>query len=638
MYITSAPISLTTLNEKSRPLYHDTLARCGIKRIFICCLNPIVTKNCAVYTHFDELAESIAYFKDKGYEVGVWIDGFGHGHPLSHETGGDNGLLDDFLEMEDINGPVPSTFCPLDDKLIQCYQNALKILATARPDIIMLDDDFRLNVRRDRTMACCCKLHLAEYQKQLGEPITRDDLKQRVFTGKGNRYRDMWLRVQGDSMLHFATKLREALDTVDPTVRLSTCACFDTWDYDGTDLLQIAKAFAGKTKPFIRTIGAPYHSEKIAKAVENTRLQSIWCKNNDIEPFAEGDLYPRPRFRVPSSPLELYDIALLATGANDGVLKYMFDYVQPFGYETGYTDRHIKNIESKKAIAELFADKTPTGVYVFEAMHKIKDWELSDQFDPQLLKNLERCAGTRAPRLLSENTIPTAYEPIDGMPMVVLGENARHVDLSLLKRGVLLDAVAARILKERGIDTGLLTSTPSSAVAEYDCAHEQTVYQIANVSLQSLECDAKAEILSRFLPDNKTASYRYQNADGMRFCVLGYDAYASADVTDPNFYFHNYYRHNQLPLLLEWLAQEKLPAVCTGNPFLYPIVSQSKDKKSLSVLLLNPFIDDALTPTVKLSKQYQSIRFVNCTGALNADTVTLSDIAPYGFAAFEVVE
>lgn len=639
MYITSAPISLGTLNEKSRPLYHQTFQQCGITRVFICCLQPVFVKSCMIYTHYQALCESIAYFKALGYEVGVWIDGFGHGHALTHDVGGgDNGLTDHFTEMEDINGIIPDHPCPMDEKLIRRYQEALKLLAQAHPDIIMLDDDFRLNLRRDRTMACCCPLHLAEYQKRLGKPLTRDDLKARVFTGKKNAFRDTWLQVQGDSMLRFATKLREALDTVDPTIRLSTCACYDTWDFDGTDLIQLAKAFAGSTKPFLRTFGAPYHSDKIAKAIENTRLQSAWCKAEDIEIFAEGDLYPRPRFRVPSRPLELYDLALRATAANDGVLKYMFDYVQPFGYETGYTDRHIRGMKDNQAISELFANKEPVGVYVYEQVHKIADWELAEQFDPQRIKMLERSFGTRAPRLLSENTIPTAYKPTEGMPVILLGENARHVNVDLLKNGAVLDAVAARILTERGIDTGFYSSTPVNATAEYYCHCDQTAYQLANVALHALECNENAEVLTRFSPDRKIASYRYQNADGIRFYVLGYDAYESADATDPNYYFHNYYRHRQLPELLEWLCGNPLPAVCTGHPYLYPIVSQSKDQKALSVLLLNPFLDDAMAPTVKLAKSYQSIRFVNCNGTLNGDTVTLSDIPTYGFAAFEVVE
>ena len=38
---------------------------------------------------------------------------------------------------------------------------------------------------------------------------------------------------------------------------------------------------------------------------------------------------------------------------------------------------------------------------------------------------------------------------------VLFGENARHIDINELGNGLVLDASAALILKERGIDTGI---------------------------------------------------------------------------------------------------------------------------------------------------------------------------------------
>ena len=62
----------------------------------------------------------------------------------------------------------------------------------------------------------------------------------------------------------------------------------------------------------------------------------------------------------------------------------------------------------------------------------------------------------------------------------------------------------------------------------------------------------------------------------------------------------------------------------------------SKNEKAMSVALANIFLDDIYEPVVRLDKEYSEIRFVNCTGRLEGDTVYLSDIPPYGFVAFEV--
>ena len=56
----------------------------------------------------------------------------------------------------------------------------------------------------------------------------------------------------------------------------------------------------------------------------------------------------------------------------------------------------------------------------------------------------------------------------------------------------------------------------------------------------------------------------------------------------------------------------------------------------MSVVLFNVFEDEILAPQVTLDKAYDSVRVVNGNGTLKADTVTLSDIPPFGFVAFEV--
>ena len=56
----------------------------------------------------------------------------------------------------------------------------------------------------------------------------------------------------------------------------------------------------------------------------------------------------------------------------------------------------------------------------------------------------------------------------------------------------------------------------------------------------------------------------------------------------------------------------------------------------MTVGLWNFFADPVLEPTVKLDGTYRQIRFLNCEGALVGDTVTLSALPAYGFAAVEV--
>ena len=55
-----------------------------------------------------------------------------------------------------------------------------------------------------------------------------------------------------------------------------------------------------------------------------------------------------------------------------------------------------------------------------------------------------------------------------------------------------------------------------------------------------------------------------------------------------------------------------------------------------AVGLWNFFADLIIEPVIKLDREFSSIRFINCNGTLDKDTVTLSTLPAFGFAAFEV--
>ncbi|MBQ2707292.1 MAG: hypothetical protein IJF67_03435 [Clostridia bacterium] len=105
------------------------------------------------------------------------------------------------------------------------------------------------------------------------------------------------------------------------------------------------------------------------------------------------------------------------------------------------------------------------------------------------------------------------------------------------------------------------------------------------------------------------------------------------DNIGPNF-LKNYYRQADLAAVIEWIAGKPLPAFAAKHPNLY--ILASKGNGAMSVALANVHLDDVFAPEIRLDKAYSEIRFVNCTGTLDGDKVTLSDIPPYGFAAFEV--
>ena len=637
MYKLSIPADVQIMDDRTAPIYLEEFKKAGVDRIFLCGIGRFYDDPALRARRIGLLKKYIPYFQDNGFEVGVWLDGLGHGGALSHET---QTFVGNFTHMEGFGGgTAPDSFCPMDEAFAAGYCDFVAEVAATHPSIIMFDDDYRLSVR-GYGIGCSCPLHRAAYKKMIGEEIPQGELEQRIFSGGKNRYRDAWLELMRETLVGFAKRIRESIDAVDDGIRMGVSMCYDLWDLDGTDGIELAYAFAGKTEPFLRTIGAPYWTAlsdnksrgTLQSVIEYNRMEAAWCRGSGIEVFTEGDCYPRPRYNIPSRLVELFDMALLCTNETDGVLKYMFDYTMDVNYEKGYNARHIHNQPIREGMKEIFAGKKAVGVQVFEQMRRIADWD----FGPNAPGAGFLCNSMfgRAQRLLTSNAVPTAYDEGDG-PVIVFGESANYLPESALSRGVICDVSAAENLRARGIDTGLLAAERRDFSHEAFAGDFMNLYQIGGPAFYAMTCADGAKAESYLEPGHCPAAYTYENAAGQRFYVLAYDGNMTPLNGCENF-LYSYSRQQQLVDAAVWVGRKPLPAYCLKNPLLYLIASRSEDGKSMAVGLFDIFEDEMIDAPVVLDRVYDRVRFVNCTGHMEGATVVIDYVEPYGFAGFEV--
>ena len=601
----------------------ETLKKMGVQRVMVA-----VGSNCTSGENKEkalaDLKENTEYLHALGFEVGAWFWTFY------------NTLENDFVRMVSPEGKVSrETVCPTDEKYCAEMGEFLEGCAAAGVDLIQFDDDFRYGFL-DLGFGCLCKNHLKRIGEYLGEDVDFDTVAHGVMNGGKNKYRDAFIAVNGMIFEEFAQKCRDSVDKVNPNVRLGFCACITSWDIDGTTPDRLAKILAGKTKPFYRLIGAPYWAAmgawghtRLSYVIEQERLEANRREDKNIEIFSEGDTYPRPRYRTPAAYLEGFDTVLRADGCTDGILKYSFDYTADYDYETGYNEAHIRNLPVYEAIDDMFADKETIGVRVFDSARKFGTVNMpTDERNPVNVQNL---AFSVTARFLAANSIPTTYSGNE-YSGVAFGEDARILTKEMLKNGAIIDFAAAEILKEKGIDTGIISEngTMGMGSAEHFAGGEKTS-TLTSTKMHKVELSENAEICS-YIEDSgekMPVFYKYQNADGLKFAVFTFDAYSAEEHI-----FRNYERQKQVIDALQWLSGKKLPAVCAGHPDLYILTKRSGSR--LAVGLWNFFPDKIYEPKIELPENIKSLRVFGAEGCAEKNILTLSAIEPYGFAAAEI--
>ncbi len=638
-YKVSVPMISENVWRQGKELLLEQVRELDAERVFLSvgCYKTDATARAA---ELAALKENCEYFHAQGLEVGAWLWAFMFEQPTQFTSLG-------FVKFGEMNSNTSA--CPLDEDFLKFSGEYLQDLARCGVDLIMFDDDLRFGFREG--IACICELHRKRICARLGEEISREELAKRILEKPNNPYRDAWLSENGYSMENFAKNARRYVDEVAPDVRMGFCACNNSWDLDGTDASVISKILSGNTRPFIRLIGAPYWVEQFSwghtlqDVVELERMEASWI-DPEIEVMAEGDVYPRPRVACPSTYLEGFDTAIRAAGCTDGILKYGIDYTASPHYERGYIEAHKRHRGLYEEIHEAFDGKTACGVRVYESRHKVACTDSSDQESPD--RALDYLMFSNAARLLAAHAIPTVYEG-DGVCGIVFGESARDITEKERRGGLILDASAAMILHESGVDVGIerLGNKFSPAVEyfleedEWVCTYVRHIYaHTFKKEIQILSESRANSGISILNGDGNDASvpmsYLYENADGERFLVINADWRFPSKSKNDAFFRRQYARGRQLVQYIPWLSRGiELPAACVGHPCLY-MIAKEKDGK-MSVGLWNFFPDPIWDGVVTLSKEYREIRFLNgAEGALEGKQVRLGEIPAFGFVGFEV--
>lgn len=273
------------------------------------------------------LCETYVKYKSRldemGLPSGVLIQAsIGHGWKLNQES-----AFTKYVALKD--GQELAICCPLDKGFQKYIREATATIAKTKPDHIMFDDDFRLMGDRP-TLACACSLHMAEFNRRAGTQMTREEMIEAFKVGdeQAERYREIFVSTQIDSLIECAREMRAGIDSVDPTLPGSFCACGD-----GTEgAYEIAAIHSGKGNPIVLRL----HNGNYCKADPRNFIHAIHRAATEISTLrgkpdvllAETDTCPQNRYSTPASRLHsqfTFTILEGAKGAKHWITRGIYE-------------------------------------------------------------------------------------------------------------------------------------------------------------------------------------------------------------------------------------------------------------------------------------------------------------------------
>ncbi|WP_409345843.1 hypothetical protein [Paenibacillus sp. MBLB4367] len=607
----SIPVHIQPFRELIREQYAKAIHQVRAKRVFLAASihighlphYEVVREETAI------LKESIESYRKLGIQVAYWGNTIGHGGSLLESVP---------HSFQEIVGPrgmtVSGAYCPLDKGFQRYIGQAYAIIAESGVEMLMLDDDFRLHLRGpEAPIGCFCPLHMEAFQQRIGREISREQLVEEVLHGKPSPLREHWLAVIGDSLLHLAAVIEQAVHAVNPDARIGLCAVMSHWVHEGVTMEQLLRTLSGSTRPFLRTIGAPYWSKEphnIGWIIEYTRLQAHWLRDLDVELMAEGDTYPQNRYHCSAATLKAFNRGIRAAGI-PGLLAYGLHFSLPPELEPGYMRMLRENEDFDEAIHRF----CPSNYSSLGVTPVIQPYAFSRLSLPNTESNAHYAWPDEPVALhyLSRLGIPVSHSDRSS-PVLLAGTGAEgltDVEINLLlDRGVVLDGAAAAMLLEKGFDIGYESFQPARTPVFERYMDKNTCGSYTGEYMWSIGFGPKgfyrgdpkqsAVIVTEFLGLRLEPMYcgvvHYENDKGQRLCILPFDLH---DARHSKQLMYNYARQEQLATSLAWVNRKSLPAVLLHHPDVHLMCFLSSGKDRLVIAIHNLSLDRIVDPIIR---------------------------------------
>ncbi len=502
--------------------------------------------------------------------------------------------------------------CPLSEVWRGHVRTIWTLYAETKPHVIWVEDDIRTFNHRPVRFGCFCPVHLREFATRAGREVSREELVAAILKpGPPHPWRALYLEMQAEIMEETVHFLEQVVHAVSPETSLGLMSSGPRVHcLEGRRWQRMAEALAGGRPFYSRPPMGNYHEQSLRgfyyshDAIKLTRacLPAGTIEQTEVEnvPFTQ---YSK------SAVFTFLEIALSYAYGAHGVTLNLFDHAgTPMEAEPAF-GRMLG--EKKDWLNALAARAQIPGRY--------RGIRLLHHERASFVKHLSAGAdywdlhedGDEAMRALEGHGLPTTYE-MEEPVAIATGQTVRALSDAeierLLSHGLFLDAVAARVLLERGFGEAVglkwaeepvfLDQLGPFAAEEFFYrswgGRDRTYLTLTLPDLSSrpnvsvLQPVQRAVVTSWMVdPDTKRmlpAMTAYENRWGGRVAV---HALEWASSCGPAF-FHSFRRH-QLHGAFRWLSKGRLPVAVQGGVF--PLGFR-KDTESFTLLgLFNLSLD-----------------------------------------------
>lgn len=242
--------------------------------------------------------------------------------------------------------------CPYDEGFRKYIRDAMRTIASAKPDFIMLDDDFRL-LQRD--FGCTCPLHVSRVNELAGTDLSREELLEAINsdTEEGRRICAVYIETQKESLVDCAREMRAGIDEVDRRLPGSYCCVGNNAEFAA----EIGAILAGEGNPVIVRINNGHYAAPgprfLSTAFFRAAAQIAKLKGKADFILAETDTCRQNRYATSAAQLHAHFTGTILEGARGA--KHWITRLNAFEPQSGtaYREKLYRYRKFYEALEEL---------------------------------------------------------------------------------------------------------------------------------------------------------------------------------------------------------------------------------------------------------------------------------------------